>query len=653
MRSRNTTTTATGTGQWRLGFWSSKARKRAAEDKLDQIRESTRNSLVTVEDDTGNLKFLPAGKINALTNALDVETVMSYDRTANPDLVRFVCTEAQKIFLSLVLQQGVTASHMVSIMKDCLRHGVNDRWLPVECSRNPRTARCNCPQTAHATGWEVIKVVYHLQDIQWWLLSPVFSSEEFVYNIPSRCVLPFLKLDSKGKHGHFSIVHKATLHPDHLKMGQLRGKFTNDETERGIQVALKELKNVDDSPDYNVEKAWEHEVSCLARISTLCHPNLIRPLAGIKKGAKHYIMFEWADGGSLRDIWIREGQNPKSLDGARIISFLEQFCGLTGALLAMHNPNGRIPGPTDGNESVSTVAAGASRGSSISILRPRPAQDPQSLQVPELRLPGEHSSEEGSFMSEDPDVHWRHGDLKPDNILVFKTATDSGSWLGTLKIADLGLAKQHVFSTSNRIQPTGQRYTTSQYEAPEAMPSFREPRSRKYDIWSMGCIILEFVILLLYGGSGLNVFYGEHRNEGNTTDTLYFTVTDRGRGLAEVSNIADHWIRSILQDCECTREGRSVFRDLVLLVKDKLLVVDYTRRIGADDLAEELAAILKEARHSAMEAPCYLFGRKDRADVKTPGTSGGRVVRTRRSRSQFLGDDLPRIHTPQTPTNQV
>lgn len=256
-------------------------------------------------------------------------------------------------------------------------------------------------------------------------------------------------------------------------------------------------------------------------------------------------------------------------------------------------------------------------------------------------------------MSEDPDVHWRHGDLKPDNILVFKTAADSRSWLGTLKIADLGLAKQHVFSTSNRIQPTGQRYTTSQYEAPEAMPSFREPRSRKYDIWSMGCILLEFVILLLYGGNGLKVFYGEHGGEGNSTDTLYFTVTDRVRGQAELSNIADHWINNILLDRECTRKGRSVFRDLALLVKDKLLVVDYTRRIGADELAEELANILREAKNSARKAPCYLFGRESRTGVKTPETSGGRVIRTRRSRSQFLGDDLPRIHAPQTPRSQV
>ncbi|ROW10439.1 hypothetical protein VMCG_01821 [Cytospora schulzeri] len=89
---------------------------------------------------------------------------------------------------------------------------------------------------------------------------------------------------------------------------------------------------------------------------------------------------------------------------------------------------------------------------------------------------------------------YRHGDLKPENILIF----GDGTWTGTWKIADMGLAKRHITDTSAR-GPTSTRHGTPSYEPPEAYLNTLSARSRLYDIWSMGCITLELIIWLLYG----------------------------------------------------------------------------------------------------------------------------------------------------------
>lgn len=97
---------------------------------------------------------------------------------------------------------------------------------------------------------------------------------------------------------------------------------------------------------------------------------------------------------------------------------------------------------------------------------------------------------------------FRHGDIKPENILIFlEDEQDKG--IGTLKISDMGQARRHQFETSVRSQPTQTRIGTMTYEAPEAVVYVNRPRSRLYDVWSMGCIFFEFIVWLLDGQAGL------------------------------------------------------------------------------------------------------------------------------------------------------
>ncbi|KAI0454926.1 hypothetical protein F5B21DRAFT_473906 [Xylaria acuta] len=163
---------------------------------------------------------------------------------------------------------------------------------------------------------------------------------------------------------------------------------------------------------------------------------------------------------------------------------------------------------------------------------------------------------------------WRHGDVKPENILRFKKQTT----LGTLKLGDLGLAKTHHTNTALRQAPTETRVGTMRYEPPETVTSNSRPRSRKYDIWSMGCVIMEFVIWLLYGPTGLNEFSRALSSDNTIGEAFYSTRQGGGRELqAEVHPVVRFWLREISQNPDCPRD--SAIADLVRLVETYLLVV--------------------------------------------------------------------------------
>lgn len=98
-----------------------------------------------------------------------------------------------------------------------------------------------------------------------------------------------------------------------------------------------------------------------------------------------------------------------------------------------------------------------------------------------------------------------HGDLKPENILVFEE--DNAR---TLQIADMGLAAFHTGVTDLR-DPSNMPLGTSRYVPPEMtdQEDLRKSRSRRYDLWSMGCVVLELVIWLVSGYDALETFKGK------------------------------------------------------------------------------------------------------------------------------------------------
>lgn len=335
-------------------------------------------------------------------------------------------------------------------------------------------------------------------------------------------------------------------------------------------------------------------------------------------------MLEWANGGTLRDIWQKESHDKSVLDGGKVMRVLEELTGIASALSKLHGTNTR----TRTARATSTDPRKTNPALRSRTILPEGKGD--RLTVPKIRFEGVSSDDDYDSSDYVEEQHWRHGDLKPDNILHF---TDKrSSWLGTLKIADLGLAKQHAFATTQRQDPTQQKYTTSHYEAPEVITTMnsRVPRSRRYDIWSMGCIIFEFTVWLLYGyEEGLRIFYDDGKGIDTHRETLYFTA-DPSTRQAQVSDTARNWISHILEvDPECSRAAPSVIKDLVMLVRDKLLVIDLPKenmsqdeikrcRVSADDLERALQKIKRTATDDEHNGGKYLSSGKSRNGISAP-----------------------------------
>jgi serine/threonine protein kinase len=246
----------------------------------------------------------------------------------------------------------------------------------------------------------------------------------------------------------------------------------------------------------------------LRKMNTRNRENVVRFITAFTRGnatvgKSYYLMFEWADGGSLGDVWSTHTH--PAVSPLLMKQTVEQLLGLAKAIQATHNEE--IGGT-------------------------------------------------------------RHGDLKPENILRFRPTAENV--LGTLKIGDWGLAKYHNEATMNRKERTSARFFTVLYEAPEW--GLDEPLGRQYDIWSMGVIILELVIWLLYGFEGVQRFKKEVMGGTKDPDPCYMVKTDpNGKKYAVLRKVVEGWMEHIAKDPSCA-EGTAM-GELLGLVETKLLVV--------------------------------------------------------------------------------
>ncbi|KAG9230259.1 kinase-like domain-containing protein [Amylocarpus encephaloides] len=206
-------------------------------------------------------------------------------------------------------------------------------------------------------------------------------------------------------------------------------------------------------------------------------------------------------------------------------------------------------------------------------------------------------------------MNCRHGDMKPSNILHF---TEEGTSRGLLKIADLGVSKIHDKPTAVRAElrmgVTMTTASTEVYKGPEAyMPNkCLKPRSRTYDCWSMGCIMLEFVIWLLYDfvavanfekhrddPQGSHCYYSPKRTYSEDDVTECWQMTERHKSVNKA-------IESLRKDERC--KG-SAMGKVVDLVDEKLIQVDPEARLHGGQLHQRIREILDECKSSESPLP--------------------------------------------------
>jgi serine/threonine protein kinase len=362
--------------------------------------------------------------------------------------------------------------------------------------------------------------------------------------------------------------------------------------------------------------AWNKEARALKAINKLNHAHIVKCIAAVRKGEKRYLMFPWAEGETLRDYWKNASTKEPSYESIRQI--IAQLRGIADALTHLH----------DYREGRRRSLPGNSLSFTVPVVN---GENTDTFGVPQLVK--DHTDYDDDLNSSNS-VSIRHGDLKPENILRF---TESSDGLGVLKIADMGLAKQHMLLTSDRNdkrQLTSTMYGTRPYEAPETITA-EYGRSRLYDVWSMGCITLEFIIWILYGNESLTDFYNDIAGGAKKLYQYYEIPDPMNHQHAEVHRVVLKWIKHIESvDPECTQ--KSAIRDLLAVVKDKLLVVELPPsstnsgaggrvlappalgeasrfRATAEEFRDALDDILRKADDRE-----YVFTEKNRSDARPP-----------------------------------
>jgi serine/threonine protein kinase len=197
-----------------------------------------------------------------------------------------------------------------------------------------------------------------------------------------------------------------------------------------------------------------------------------------------------------------------------------------------------------------------------------------------------------------PTEHWfgRHGDIKPENFLWSDEnivgAQDHHNELGSLLIADFGLMEFHGEQTRSRVKPESVVGSPT-YAPPEL--ALRIHISRAYDIWSLGCVFLEFITWLVLGWQELEAF-PEARvcvfADGTSDDTFYTIKNEGSKPYGIVRPSVSNWIKKIHSAPRC-----SLFvHDFLELISKNMLVVNVDERMKCGLLITELATMLEKSK---------------------------------------------------------
>ncbi|TVY81366.1 Serine/threonine-protein kinase dkf-1 [Lachnellula suecica] len=313
--------------------------------------------------------------------------------------------------------------------------------------------------------------------IQWFFQAPEFRRRRGKiphFNLPENVVMPFTEDYEQNPNwfrtGGYSQVWAVRIHPAHHNL------LTSTHP-KGPLLAIKRLISRD-------EVEFQRETDFLIKLSKRNHPHLMKLLATYKLKRQYHLIFPYAKE-NLREYWASIDIPFWNLDTT--IWFLRQIRGLVSALDTIHN---------------------FEIGASTLVEESNPVYDRFSR------------SQGVRLRADEADKFGRHGDLKPENVLL---SEEGSSKFGRLQIADFGLGRFHRFESRSRQDPKTINGSPT-YAPPEI--ALARAVSRAYDIWSLGCIFLEFITWLIKGSDGLENFnaWRELRAEDGISDDVYFTL---------------------------------------------------------------------------------------------------------------------------------
>ncbi|KAI1758865.1 hypothetical protein GGR53DRAFT_198101 [Hypoxylon sp. FL1150] len=263
--------------------------------------------------------------------------------------------------------------------------------------------------------------------------------------------------------------------------------------------------------------------------------HLTQPLATFEvldprtRHTTYYFLFDWADG-NLRDFW-RTNQYLVG-DMRHSLWMSQQFHKICLALQCLHNERETSAGiaPTD-------------------------------------------------------QLYGRHGEIKPDNIVWFHLEHSSSDHF--LALSDFGSA--HLDTQMSRSYQDARRSAhTITYSAPESNLS-DGAISYATDIFSLGCVFLEYVTWVLCGLDSVENQFPNYRLEGDASGFItdkFFAIQSDVNGVQRplLKPQVRNWISRLQQHANCSW----YLYQLLEIIRDKMLEPDREKRVHILPLIEEM-----------------------------------------------------------------
>lgn len=509
-----------------------------------------------------NLTFVPDEELDRFMVPENVEEYLlnSQDEVLRIDhsrITEYVCgppgrsntrRTSRRIFAILLI---IGEPHRIM---DIIEGGIDDTDLPFyrfdsddgECLLARNTGgTLICIQIFRA--WPYVQR-FALYENQWRVQAPVFFragrslNSHPVHRLNDDVVFPWTEYQRQYD-GNSEVV-RIKIHKGHCRFGA--------PCENQL-FALKCLKPLNPARplEYN---SFRLEVKALLKVKPRAHLE-VGLLTSFEHEGRYHLLFRWADGGNLDDLWRKLAPHPGVTH--RWVCWLAQQCaGLAYGLEGVHNTR---------MTTEEVVQFGLSQ------------------------LPGTEISEEDDAGRD----YGRHGDIKPQNVLWFKH-DDNPFKLGVLKLADFGLTTFHHALTT-QVTPNNIP-TTPTYSAPER--EIDEKLSRPFDIWSLGCIFLEFVTWILLGVGGLDLFSENRSEDGGSRDSrfkldnFYRVIREERQQRAEVKPTVLRWIVDLQELRDCS----PFLFELLNYIRDRMLLVDRHNRDHAGDVSMRLSEMFNQCR---------------------------------------------------------
>ncbi|KAI1499331.1 hypothetical protein F5X99DRAFT_420026 [Biscogniauxia marginata] len=358
----------------------------------------------------------------------------------------------QRILAILVL----LGNDMFKQIGHFIAEGVNDTHLPLRVIRSAehRTeALTTSSEDETPLRFTLEWKLRHLKGFQkcQWQVRPTFladkSDDIAHYECRTGQILPFMEVEPTQELQFWGQRRPPSLGETNRGGNSVMLKYRIHESQQNLKryttdkasraVAVKRLQST-------IHSDFKNERRMLVRLTPHASPHLSKLLAtfetpyisGDKTYSHYYLMFEWADM-SLLDLWRRG--HPTTIERQTLSQWVAQQCrGLAEALDVIH----------------------------------------------------EFKAHRREFDNESR-THGFHGDIKPENILWYANWSDYKSPFGVLQITDFGLSSFHNTATALDIKA---RMLDHNYSPPESILARRI--SQSLDIWTLGCLFLEFAAWL-------------------------------------------------------------------------------------------------------------------------------------------------------------